>query len=133
MSNFSLKSFFNNSLSDDSCSAHHAGYEEFGNQVRSGIQRGFNNDIQDFSRQPGEVTNEAIRRVTQFQRWFTNIFNVWYIDVTEAGPANDRRLCLTDNFPYDSPGNLDKESVSKVVLTQSLKVVHTSLAYVRCS
>lgn len=54
------------------------------------------------------MTNTARRRVAQFKKWFTRIFDVWYVDVTEAGPYNDRRECLTDNFPYDSPGNLDK-------------------------
>ena len=79
--------------------------------MRSGIEQGLNNDILDFSKQPGIVTERARRRVAQFQRWFTRIFDVWYVDVTEAGPNSDRRECLTDNFPYDSPGNLDKESV----------------------
>ena len=60
--------------------------------------------------------------MAQFQRWFVNMFNVWYVDVTEAGPAKDRRQCLTDNFPYDSPGNLDKESVPKSSTLSTSKV-----------
>ena len=79
--------------------------------MRSGIERGLNNDILDFSAQPGVVTDAARRRITRFKRRFVRIFNVWYVDVTEGGPKRDRRECLTDNFPYDSPGNLDKESV----------------------
>ena len=70
------------------------------------------NDILDFSKQSGVVTDAARRRVAQFKGWFTRIFNVWYVDVTEAGPNKDRRECLTDNFPYDSPGNLNKDRVA---------------------
>ena len=95
----------------DSCSEHHSGYEEFGDRVRNGIERGLNNDIQEFSRKADTVTPGAARRVTQFKRWLINIFDSWYDDVTQAS-VEESRKCLTDNFPYDSPGNLDKESVS---------------------
>ena len=50
------------------------------------------------------------QRSEQFKRWFVNIFDGWYQDVTQSSEAGTRR-CLTDNFPYDSPGRLDKESV----------------------
>ena len=111
---------------DDSCYRHHAGYEEFANQVRDGIERGLNNDIYTYSRRPGTVTNGALRRKDQFRVWFTNIFDVWYQDVTEASDWGTRK-CLTDNFPYDSPGNLDKECVPNAqVKCQSLAVsMHT--------
>ena len=62
------------------------------------------------SEQPNAVTDKARRRKERFQRWFVKIFNFWYRDVTEASNAGARQ-CLTDNFPNDSPGNLDKESV----------------------
>ena len=94
----------------NSCSETHDGYEEFGNQVRSAIELGVANDIYYFSRKPGVITQAARNRVDQFSRWFVNIFDVWYTDVTEASKTNNRK-CLTDNFPYDSPGNVDKESV----------------------
>ena len=94
----------------DSCSDHHSGYEEFGNLVRSGIEQGLENDILTLSKVPNTVTDKARRRKEQFQRWFVNIFDIWYRDVTEASNGKARK-CLTDNFPYDSPGNLDKESV----------------------
>ena len=70
--------------SDESCSEQHSGYEEFGNLVRSGIERGLNNDINEFSQKPGTVTAASSRRVEQFRRWFVRIFDVWYTDVTEA-------------------------------------------------
>ena len=92
------------------CSEHHTGYEEFGNRVRGGIEQALENDILTFLRKPGAVTDAARRRKDQFQRWFVKIFDVWYTDVTEASDA-EARECLTDNFPYDSPGNLDKECV----------------------
>ena len=63
-----------------------------------------------FSSKPNEVTDKARRRKEQFQRWFVRIFDIWYIDVTEAS-KKDARECLTDNFPYDSPGNLDKATL----------------------
>ena len=97
-------------ISLSECSEQHNGYEEFANQVRSGIKRGLNNDIFDFSKRPGIPTTAARRRVTQFQNNFIRIFNAWYKDVTEASQKNQRK-CLTDNFPYDSPGNLSKDSV----------------------
>ena len=100
---------------DESCSEHHNGYEEFANQVRSGIERALNNDIQDFSRRPGTVTRAAGYRKNQFERWFVNIFGAWYQDVTEASDSGSRK-CLTDNFPYDSPGNLNKENVYKLLV-----------------
>ena len=77
--------------------------------------QGLNNDIYTYSRRPGTVTNGAIQRRAQFNMWFTNIFDVWYQDVTEASNAGTR-ACLTDNFPYDSPGNLDKECVPNVYI-----------------
>ena len=73
------------------------------------------NDINDFSRKLGTVTDKAETRVARFTSSFIRIFNVWYVDVTEA--ANEEaRECLTDNFPYDSPGNLDQESVFSLIL-----------------
>ena len=94
----------------DSCSETHSGYEEFGDQVRSAIELGVANDIYYFSRKPGVITDAARDRVKQFTRWFVNIFDGWYTDVTKASAAENRR-CLTNNFPYDSPGLLDQESV----------------------
>ena len=79
--------------------------------VRSGIEQGLLNDISDFSAKP-EVTDAAKRRIAQFTRWLIRIFDVWYVDVTEASDKATRK-CLTDKFPHDSPGNLDKESVFK--------------------
>ena len=99
--------YSDNTLSDETCSEHHNGYVEFGEKVRSGIERAFDNSF-DFS-----MKQSSSNRVEMFQRWITRIFDIWYIDVTEAGPNSDRRPCLTDNFPYDSPGNLDKDSVLK--------------------
>ena len=61
------------------------------------------------------MTDAARRRKEQFQRWFVRIFDIWYTDVTEASGAKARE-CLTDNFPYDSPGKLDKENVFKFQL-----------------
>ena len=61
----------------------------------------------DFSRKPGIVTNRAEQRIAQFKKWFFRIFNVWYLDLTEASGKKSRE-CLTDRFPYNSPGNLDK-------------------------
>ena len=78
--------------------------------MRSGIERGLENDILDFSKQPGVITLAARGRVDSFQTWFQRIFNFWYLDVTDASDR-DVRECLTDNFPYDSPGNLDKDCV----------------------
>ena len=71
-----------------------------------------NNDINDFSKQPGIVTESARKRVENFQVWFSRIFRFWYEDVTDA-TDREARECLTDNFPYDSPGNLDKGCVVK--------------------
>ena len=104
--------FLSISLSDETCSGYD-GYEDFRNQVRTGIERGLNNDIDDFSKEPG-ISYAARKRVDQFKRRFTRIFNVWYVDVTKKGPKKGRRQCLTDNFPYDSPGNPDKDSVIKL-------------------
>ena len=78
-----------------------------------GITRGLNNDINDFSKQSSEVTDAAERRVTQFKRWFERIVNTWYQDIIQASNQGTRQ-CLTDNFPYDSPGNLDKDCVEKI-------------------
>ena len=75
--------------------------------MRAGIEQALENDILTFSRKPNIVTDKARRRKQQFQRWFVNIFDVWYRDVTDASNA-EARECLTDNFPYDSPGNLDR-------------------------
>ena len=98
----------NKSLSAETCSEHHSGYEEFGDQVRNGIRRAVNNDINDFSAIPGEISDAAHQRVAQITNWFIGIFNVWYVDVTEASNQG-ARSCLTANFPNDSPGNLDQE------------------------
>ena len=72
-----------------------------------GIKRAVKNDINDLVANPEKKTE---KRVARFVSWFTRIFDSWYDDVTEAS-ENGKRKCLTDNFPYNSPGNLDKESV----------------------
>ena len=102
----------NQSLSLETCSEHHAGYEEFLTAVLEGIARGLDNDINDFSKQPGLITQSARRRVANFKTWLTRIFRFWYEDVTDAS-NREIRECLTDNFPYDSPGNLNKDCVAK--------------------
>ena len=94
----------------DSCSQHHNGYQEFGDRIKRGIEQGLTNDMRTYSRRPGWETFGAKRRRDQFKRWFVNILNGWYQDVTQSSESGTRR-CLTDNFPYDSPGNLDKERV----------------------
>ena len=91
----------------ETCSNNHSGYEEFGNRVRSGIEQGLDSDINDFSAKTGKVTSVAGRRINQYKKWFLRIFDTWYDDVTGSA-QNETRKCLTDNFPYDSPGNLDK-------------------------
>ena len=94
----------------ETCAGYHAGYEVFRNQVIQGISDGLNNEIIEFSRNPDFVTSSARKRVGQAKRWFTNIFDVWYSDIVDAS-KDGYRPCLTDNFPYDSPGFLDKDSV----------------------
>ena len=102
--------FCYDSLSDETCSQH-KGYKEFRDRVRSEIEQGLDNDVlnfpQLFSKIPGFMTESARKRVEQFKRRFTRVFNAWYVEVTKKGPKKGRRQCLTENFPYDSPGNPD--------------------------
>ena len=74
-----------------------------------GIRHAVDNEILDLSEVPDTVTEAAIRRVEQFQKWFLTIFHAWYADVIDASITGTRK-CLTEKFPDDSPGNLDKES-----------------------
>ena len=76
----------------------------------SGVQQALENDIDDFLKQP-RVPGHLVSRFGRSYSWFHKILLTWYKDVTEAGPKKDRRKCLNDKFPNDSPGNLDKESV----------------------
>ena len=69
------------------------------------------NDILDFSMIPGVVTDHARQIAEEFIRKFGRVFSRWYVDVTKASQKN-RRKCLTNNFPYDSPGNLNKDCVA---------------------
>ena len=86
------------------------------------------NNINDFSKKPGTVTKAASNRVEQFTRWFIRIFNVWYVDVTEASDK-EARECLTNNFPYDSPGNLDQEGAFIIIMSNlnSQQSISTSI------
>merc|ERR1711892_109445 len=89
---------------DDSCYKYHAGFEEFGDAVKAGIRQGLHNDIMSYSRRPGVITNGAIMRREQWYNWFASNVDIWLYEVDTIG----ERKCLTDKFPYDSPGDLDK-------------------------
>ena len=96
---------------DGTCSRHHSGYEEFRDRITEGIESCLTNHMITYSQYSGwPATPGTRRRKDQFKRWFVNIFNGWYEDVTQSSEAGTRR-CLTDNFPYDSPGNLNKDRV----------------------
>ena len=97
---------------DGTCSRHHNGYEEFRDRMSQAIKEGLTTSMFSYSqyREYWPETNGTRRRRDQFTRWFVNIFNGWYQDVTQSSEAGTRR-CLTENFPYDSPGNLPKERV----------------------
>ena len=72
------------------------------------------NDVLDFSKRPDIATKAAGHRVIRVAKWFDKIFRTWHRGVVyEKRTQEDRRECLTDKFPDDSPGNLNKESVSE--------------------
>ena len=96
---------------DDSCYKYHAGFEEFGDAVKAGIHQGLHNDIMSYSRRPGVITNGAIMRREQWYNWFASNVDIWLYEVDTIG----ERKCLTDKFPYDSPGDLDKERVLELI------------------
>ena len=45
-------------------------------------------------------------RREQWYGWLSKFVDVWHEQVSEVG-----RKCLAEKFPYDSPGDLDKERV----------------------
>ena len=100
--------------SAENCYEHQTTYEEFRDRVRNGIAQGLENDIDDFSKKPGQVTAKARNRINQFKQWFYNIFEVWYTDI-ETSRYGGMRQCLADKFPHDSPGFVGKESVLSMI------------------
>jgi len=94
---------------DDSCYRYHAGFDEFANAVKDGIYDGLTNDIYSYSAKPGTITNGAMMRREQWYGWLSKFVDVWHEQVSEVG-----RRCLAEKFPYDSPGDLDKERVIKI-------------------
>ena len=91
---------------DDSCYRYHAGFDEFADAVKDGIYDGLSNDIYSYSAKPGTITNGAMMRREQWYGWLSKFVDVWHEQVSEVG-----RKCLAEKFPYDSPGDLDKERV----------------------
>ena len=73
---------------------------DFAEAVRTGIDKGLENDIYTFSRKPGTITNGALMRKGQWKRWMTKFINRW-----EEERNNDRK-CIVDKFP--SPSSIKK-------------------------
>ena len=90
---------------DDSCYKYHAGFDEFANQLKSSVMDALTNDIYSYSRVPGKITNGAQNRRAQWGDWFFQIVDNWNNEIDDG----EGRKCLTDNFPYDSPGDLGKD------------------------
>ena len=100
----------------DKCYKHDgdSAFTNFVNAVRAGIATAIENDVESYTRRPGEITRGVRMRRDQWTRWFTKIFNKWVTDHQKAVNSG-RRYCLVDRFPMspnEPAGQLSQDSDS---------------------
>ena len=101
----------------------HDGESAFGNfvdAVRAGISKGLHNDVESYTRRPGQVTKGVVMRRDQWTHWFTKLFNKWVSD-HQKSVRSGRRTCLVDNFsPGTTDGQITKECARRLNVNQLL-------------
>lgn len=90
----------------------YSAFTAFYNEVDNRLTLALINDFNELSKKSDSVTEAAVRRATQINKWFHNVLDGWYQDVKTASESGKRK-CLTEKFPDNSPFNLNKECVSK--------------------
>ena len=64
------------------------------------------------SRVPGKVTNGALNRKRQWKGWWSAVFDDFMAEAADL--TGKTRKCVSNKFPHDSPGDLDKVIIKTI-------------------